>query len=418
MMRSDATPVARTSTALAAPVLCLGLFCFGTGRAVPTDPVPLPSDGIANEQSPPIELASPATAEGSSGSQAAALGGGLHEISLAALAQDLSVPDEGDLQPQPMMPVPQALEFNDSCSGLEPGVSVLERVRRSLAVTACASSAWLDGLFGDQLRYDDYRATYGTVSLGTLYSQYDGFDPRLRFKLRLQLPQWDERISAFAGRVDRDEFISDSENDFDALPTRQFGSMAQDESVLLGLGYASPKRDGNDFDVSLGVRVDVPLDPYVRTRWEMTRAFAESYVFSTRQTFFWQNSEGLGTTTRLTLDRVLSPRLLARLSGVGKFTEETDGMEWTSQMTMFQSVNPRTGLAWQGELRGATDNEVAVTNRALRLIMRRQMSPEWLFIELRGGVEWPRQRLTEEREAGVEVGIAFDMQFGSKRERR
>jgi len=339
-------------------------------------------------------------------------------VSLTGLPLSLRLAEHTELQPRPLMTAPDAPQIADSCSDSQFGGSMLERVRRRLAITACASSAWLDGLFGDQLRYDDYRATYGTVSLGSLYSQYDGFDPRLRFKLRLQLPQWDERISAFAGRVDRDEFISDSENDFDALPTRQFGGMAQDESVLVGLGYSSPKRTGNDFDVSLGVRVDIPLDPYVRTRWEMTRAFADSYVFSTRQTFFWQNSEGLGTTTRLTLDRALSPQFVARWSGLGKFTEETEGMEWNSQVTLFQSVSPRTGLAWQAEVEGATDNEVETTNRAVRLIMRRQMTPEWLFLELRGGVEWPRRKLTEEREAGAEVGFAFEMQFGPKKERR
>src|SRR5678816_452247 len=46
----------------------------------------------------------------------------------------------------------------EGCAERErPEASVLERVRRRLTVTACASSAWLDGLFGDQFRYDQYR---------------------------------------------------------------------------------------------------------------------------------------------------------------------------------------------------------------------------------------------------------------------
>jgi hypothetical protein len=392
-MRIEATNQSRIST-FAVPALCAGLLCFGSARSAPTDP----------------DSSATATSEGA-----------LYDFNIEHLAADLSVSGDAELQPMPLITAPQlppVASMADSCADPLLDGSMLERVRRRLAITACASSAWLDGLFGDQLRYDDYRATYGTVSLGTLWSQYDGVDPRLRFKLRLQLPQWDERISAFAGRVNRDEFISDSENDFDALPRRQFGSMAEDESVLVGLGYSSPRRNGNDFDVSVGVRVDLPLDPYVRTRWEMTRTFAESYVFSTRQSFFWQNSEGLGTTTRLTLDRALSPQYLLRWSGLGKFTQETAGMEWSSQLTLFQSLNPRVGLAWQAELEGETDNEVQQTNRALRLIMRRQLNPEWLFFELRGGVEWPRRKLTEDREASAEVGIAFEMHFGPKQERK
>ncbi len=51
------------------------------------------------------------------------------------------------------------------------------------------------------------------------------------------------------------------------------------------------------------------------------------------------------------------------------------------------------------------------------MIMRRQLTPEWLILELRGGVGWPRRRLTEKREASPEIGIAIEMQFGQKRDR-
>lgn len=294
-----------------------------------------------------------------------------------------------------------------------PDASMLERVRRRLTVTACASSAWLDSLFGDQIHYEEYRATYGSVSAGALWSRYDGFDPRLRFRVRLQMPQWDESISAFAGRVGEDDYVSDTEGDFAALPTRQFGNL-EDESVLVGLGYSKPKRTGNDFDAGVGVRVDLPLDPYARTRYEIVRTFAERYVLTARETLFWQNSEGFGTTTRVVLDRALADKLLLRWTNVGKYTEETLGVEWYTQLTLFQSLNDRTGLAWQAQIEGATDNEVPLTRHAVRLIMRRQLDPEWLFLELRAGVGWPRRKLIEDREISPEIGIALEMQFGER----
>ena len=169
---------------------------------------------------------------------------------------DQSVPSD----PSTMSPMEGCAER------IRPEATVLERVRRRLTVTSCASSAWLDSLFGDQFRYDQYRSTYGTISAGGLWSDYDGFDPRLRFRVRLQLPQWDDRITAFAGRVGEDNYISDTEGDFEALPTRQFGNL-EDESVLVGLGYSNPQRTGNDFDLGVGVRVDLPLDPYARARY-------------------------------------------------------------------------------------------------------------------------------------------------------
>src|SRR5678815_259958 len=294
-----------------------------------------------------------------------------------------------------------------------PDASMLERMRRRLTVTTCASSAWLDSLGGDQFRYDQYRATYGTISAGGLWSDYDGFDPRLRFRVRLQLPQWDERISAFAGRVGTDDYISDTEGDFEALPTRQFGTL-EDEAVLVGLGYSSPTRTGNDFDVGVGVRVDIPPDPYARARYEIVRAFGEHWVFTARETVFWQNSEGFGTTTRTYLDRALSDTLLLRWANLGKFTEETIGLEWYTQLTLFQSLDERTGLAYQLQTEGETDNEVPLTRHSARVIWRRQLNWDWLFLELRGGVSWPRRKVIEERKASPEIGVALEMQFGNR----
>ena len=315
----------------------------------------------------------------------------------------------------PAIPEDQAPGPITACKEIQPEHdTVLERVRRTFAVTACASSAWLDGMFGDQFYYNAYLNTRGSLSVGTLWSEYDGFDPRLRARVRLQLPQWNEKISAFAGRVGEDDYVSDTEGEFNALPTRQFGGL-EDESVLVGLGYSSPTRTGNDFDAGVGVRVDLPLDPYARARYEIVRTFAEHYVFRARETVFWQNSEGFGSTTRFNIDRALSERFLLRWNNLGKYTEETLGLEWFSEVTLFQRLNERTGIAWQNYVSGATDAEVDMQRVGVRAILRRQMTPEWLFLELRAGVGWPRIKANEPRERSLEGGIAFEMQFSDER---
>lgn len=321
----------------------------------------------------------------------------------------------GDEQGPPVPEESEPPSALDACKELQPGSdTMLERVRRTLAVTACASSAWLDGLFGDQFYYDQYRDTRGSVSVGTLWSEYDGFDPRVRARIRLRLPQWDERVSAFVGRVGEEDYITDTEGEFDALPTRIFGGLEQ-ESVLVGLGYSRPERTGSDFDVGVGVRVDLPLDPYARARYEIVRTFAEHYVFRVRETVFWQNSEGFGSTTRFNIDRALNDRFLLRWNNIAKWTEETVGLEWFSEVTLFQHVNDRTGIAWQNYIAGASDNEVEVTRYGARAIMRRQLTPDWLFLELRLGVFWPRIRSFEPRDASLEGGIAFEMMFSDHR---
>src|SRR4030095_11745388 len=106
---------------------------------------------------------------------------------------------------------------------------------------------------------------------------------------------------------------------------RHFGNV-KDARVCVGLVYSNPTPTGNDFDAGVGVRVDLPLDPYARARYEVVRAFGEHYVFPPRENVFWQNSEGFGTTTRFYLDRGISDKLLLRWTNLGKYTEETVGL--------------------------------------------------------------------------------------------
>ncbi len=48
---------------------------------------------------------------------------------------------------------------------------------------------------------------------------------------------------------------------------------------------------------------------------------------------FWQNSEGFGTTTRFNVDRAINERFLLRWNNLGKWTQETTGLEWFSELT-------------------------------------------------------------------------------------
>jgi hypothetical protein len=77
-------------------------------------------------------------------------------------------------------------------------------------------------------------------------------------------------------------------------------------------------------------------------------------------------------------------------------------------------LNARTGLAWQLQTEGETDNEVQLTRHSARLILRRQLTWDWLFLEVRGGVSWPRRKVIEERKPSPEIGVALEMQFGNR----
>jgi hypothetical protein len=69
-----------------------------------------------------------------------------------------------------------------------------------------------------------------------------------------------DRFSAFVGKVDAEEFVTEQRDDFDTLP-RQLGR-EDDDQVLFGLGYSQPRSHGGHFDVSAGTSLALPTEPY------------------------------------------------------------------------------------------------------------------------------------------------------------
>jgi hypothetical protein len=285
-------------------------------------------------------------------------------------------------------------------------------MRLRLSEAACSSSAWFDGFFGNTGRYEDYRATYGSISVGTLWDERNGFDPRLRFRVRLQLPQADERLNAFIGRVDRDDYVTGREEEFETLP-REFGQADRDE-LLLGLGWRAPDRGGAWFDADAGIKLGFPMDPYVRGSWKYVHPFSTSTLLRLRESTFWRNTEGFGVTSRTDVDYVVRPGLLARFTGVGTLSEESEGVDWYSTATLYQSLDVARALAYQAIVSGETDRDVPLKDYGVQLIYRQRVSREWLFVELRSSVTWPKDELDEPRKPNWGVGIALEMMFGDR----
>jgi hypothetical protein len=48
------------------------------------------------------------------------------------------------------------------------------------------------------------------------------------------------------------------------------------------------------------------------------------------------------------------------------------------------------------------------------LIYRRSVLRDWLFLELRSGISWPRETLLETREPNLSFGAAVEMMFGER----
>jgi hypothetical protein len=160
----------------------------------------------------------------------------------------------------------------------------IDRVQAGLYRTICLSAARFDGFFGNARFDDEYQATHGSLAVGALWDERDHWDPSVRFRVHVRLPQLSERFNAFVGRLDPDEYVTELRDDFDTLP-RQF-AREDDDAVLFGLGYRQPGRIGGHFDADIGAKL--PLEPYLKGTYRLGVPFGDRNLLRLDETIFWR----------------------------------------------------------------------------------------------------------------------------------
>jgi hypothetical protein len=287
----------------------------------------------------------------------------------------------------------------------------LDRTQRGVYDLAMNSAMHIDHAFGSDRDIGAYRGAEGSIAPALLWDEFDGFQPKLRFRVDLPLPQLNERVGAFIGRVNRDEYVTERSQQSGAFQ-RQFGP-ASEEQTLAGLVYRTPSKQGSRFDAGAGVRVRFPPDPYVKGSYVYERGNTSAGLLSLRETVFWQNSEHAGVTTRIDLERVLQDRLLLRWTASGSFSEKSQGVfGYTTFMALLGLPN-RRAVALELGADGEADADVPLHEYGFKAAYRQSVYRDWLVLELRSSLTWPKDDPSQPRAPSWGVGVGFEMFFGT-----
>lgn len=293
--------------------------------------------------------------------------------------------------------------------GMPVDQDLLDSSRRILADTFCGATLWFDGLFG-QPDIENAREVSGRVELSTVYTQADGTKPRGRLRLKYDLPNLEKRVNVFLGRDDRDDFVQGRQEGF-AIRSSVFG-METDDRWLAGLGYAPPGRWRERLDFRVGVRMSSAPEAFVQGRLRRNVFLGQRSVWRLRETVFYENRDGFGSTSSADFDHVLRRTLLFHSSTVGTISEATDGMDWRTATILYQNLGSRSALGYELFVRGSTGDDVKVREYGARGVYRRPLNREWLFGELIGGYTWPREERDKPREGSVLIGFGIELLFG------
>jgi hypothetical protein len=288
--------------------------------------------------------------------------------------------------------------------------ALVDGTQALLAETGCRAALWLDGLFGGEPQITSARRTHGYVESSVSYSEFEGFDTRTRLRVSFELPNLKERVSAFFGRDDQDDFIRDRSEAFGLRS--QFPRIDDRDEWLAGLGYGLPSSERMQTDIKVGAASLTSPRAFVRARLHYNAYSDLSNLVYLRVSPFWQTRDGVGVTLGIDYNHVLTPKLLLRVSEVGTFSESTDGVDWLSAVILYQNLRKQRAIAYQVFARGQTDEPEPVFEYGGRAIYRHPLIPQKLYGEFIVGYSWPQDDPAVPRRGSYEVGFGLHLPFG------
>ncbi|HEY1076429.1 MAG TPA: hypothetical protein VGE51_07045 [Fontimonas sp.] len=323
---------------------------------------------------------------------------------LAAVASLAACAAQGPSKPEPRNPCDQEAVITGDAP------EIVDDTRVMLEETGCKTALWLDGLFADEADIESARNTNGYLSTSASYSEFEGFDTKVRLRVRLKLPSLKGRTSAFLGREDQSDFISDRVERFSL--SSQLPKIDDREEWLAGLGYALPGSKRVSVDFRVGASGLAEPRAFLRSRVHYTVYSDNERVAYLRVTPFWQTRDGVGVTLGANYSQVLSEMLLLRLSSIGTTTEADTGVDWSNAVTLYQNLTKGRGMAYQLFITGDTNAPEPLYEYGGAATFRQPLFGEKLYGEFSLGYTWPRIDPALPREGSYEVGIGLELPFG------
>lgn len=256
-----------------------------------------------------------------------------------------------------------------------------------LSRTFSGPAEWFDGFFGDERVVEEglsgtfvrwrniLRWPEDAPITGRSFLQASLRLPRLKKKLRLIISgeQEDDRSSdPAAAQVDP------------ALSTQKTGTQSD-----VGLRYELVEKAESKFDIGAGIRLR-HLQTFVRARYLYTHPLSASSFLRFAETAYQWEDDGFVETTRLDLERSLSPSTLARLSNSATYTEAGHGVLWTPGTSLFHQLTPKDAVSLDVSANYVTRPETDWVNFRVGVRYRKNFYRPWLFFEFEPEITWPR----------------------------
>jgi hypothetical protein len=248
---------------------------------------------------------------------------------------------------------------------------------------------WFDHFFGDErMVVPEWPESYLRWMNDFRWDEEERFSARSRVRASLRLPRLKKRW--------RLVISGETRGDPNALTPEDPGNPGLDVGSRVRTGstelvYDILRTPRSTLDAGAGVRVKIPPDAFVRTRFQHARPIALKTLGRITATAFWDARDGFGESNQLDLERWLAVPTLLRWSNSFEISEVTNGWTWGTELSLLHKFSPKSAATFAVGASGSTRPAWIAQNYRVLARYRRNVFRKWLFLEGEPDVHWPRK---------------------------
>jgi len=256
----------------------------------------------------------------------------------------------------------------------------IEPFREQVGNWVDSTSRSIDSWIGTQDSYAVENESYLRIGQELDWMEGEGLDNDFNLRYRIDLPTSEERLRLI--------IESDPEETQGTLAEQGSGRLANDQrdrrTSTLGLDWleSRDKRDNWSNRVSAGVRLRLPLDPYVRfTSKRLWQLSDGPWRLESNNRLSWFNNDGYYARTRWDVGRPLSDAQHLRFITNVQWREEEDMLEYSETAELNHRLNERSALRYSAIAIGESASHPRMTDYYLQTRYRRDVHKGVLFAD-------------------------------------
>jgi len=258
-----------------------------------------------------------------------------------------------------------------------------QEVHDTIANSVYQSATWFDSFFTDIDSQQIEPKTIAKIKLGWIPKARDFSEFETRFRLKVKLPHFKDKISLILS--DEDD-IDDSQLPLDGVSTHP---ETHEDKFAAAVRYVVEKKKDSLIDTRIGISGG---DIFAKIRQRQLYSYKKNHGFKVEPSVYYYLGDGLGAKLLLEYNFQYDEKSQYRINYSIRGSESFSGIRWKHGFYQLNQLDSTTasvfGLQVEGERNGARG--FFTDKYTLNYRYRFNAFQKWIFFEIEPFLEWSK----------------------------